>query len=544
MIELRSYQQRCLDHLYAWWVDHPGADQAPLLTVPTGGGKSIIIAELCRLLFDTWPEEHPRTVVLVPSKELAEQNAAELRELLPSHLTLGFYSASLGRKVPDADVIVATIGSIYKDAHLLGNIKCVVIDEAHLVNPNGESAGRYRQFLSDLAKYCEFRVVGCTASPFRGNGVWLTEGDKPLFTGVACTVTVKELLEAGHLAPLVRPIDVIKTRIDTDDIEVVNGDYNIKQLSERVGTYLQSAARESCELAADRKKWIAFCATVENANTFCDLLNAQGIYTVVVCGETPKAERAQYVADFRAGKIRCLVTVLALAVGFNVPDVDCILWLRPTKSPITYVQGAGRGLRIAPGKTNCLWIDFSNTTDLLGPVDSIKGRTKKPKQDREAPHCICPECGEIVRPASALICPSCGAQIREEEVKQAAAPSTAPILSNQIVTKIYTYPVTKVEYRVHQKEGKPDSLRVDYWSGMRLAFSEWCCLNHEGFAGAKAQAWWVQRVPAEARSFMVPSTRQAMDWIEGGFKLKEPASITINETAKFPTLVSYQWESA
>ena len=122
---LRPYQQRSIDALYQWWVNRPGH---PICTLPTGAGKSVVIAELCRLLFDTWPEEHPRTVVLVPSKELAEQNAAKLRAMLPTHLSVGYYSASLGRKAPTADVIVATIGSVYKDAHLLGNIKCVVID--------------------------------------------------------------------------------------------------------------------------------------------------------------------------------------------------------------------------------------------------------------------------------------------------------------------------------------------------------------------------------------------------------------------------------
>ena len=182
-MELRAYQQNSIDGLYSWWQKHAGIADCPLLVLPDRCRKSVVIAELVRLLFDTWPESHPRTVVLVPSKELAEQNADKLMRILPSHIRVGYYSASLGRKQPDADVIVATIGSIAKSAHLLGNIRCVVIDEAHLVNPDG--AGQYRQFMNDLARYCVFRVVGFTATPFRGNGVWLTDGDEPLFTGIA-----------------------------------------------------------------------------------------------------------------------------------------------------------------------------------------------------------------------------------------------------------------------------------------------------------------------------------------------------------------------
>ena len=135
-------------------------------------------------------------------------------------------------------MIVATIGSIYRDAHLLGNIKVVVVDECHLINPDGAEAGRFRKFLTELARLCSFRIVGYTATPFRGNGVWLTDGKDPLFTGIACTVTAQELLNSGHLAPLVRPIDAMATRINTDGIKTTSGDYNLDELAERVSEYL------------------------------------------------------------------------------------------------------------------------------------------------------------------------------------------------------------------------------------------------------------------------------------------------------------------
>lgn len=536
-MQLRNYQQRTLDELYSWWMRSQGH---PLVTVPTGGGKSVIIAELCRLLFDTWPEEHPRTVVIVPSKELAEQNAEKLVALLPSHIRLGYYSASLGRKNPDADVIVATIGSIYKSAHVLGNIKCVIIDEAHLVNPDGAEAGRYRQFLADLAKYCQFRVVGYTATPFRGNGIWLTDGDDPLFAGVASQVTVKELLEAKFLAPLIRPIDAISTKIDTSGIRTTSGDFNIAQLSERVEDYLPSAAEEACNLAAERKKWIAFCATIVNAEHFAQALRQRGITAEVVTGETPKAEREELIAKFRAGEIRCLVTVLALATGFDVPDVDCILWLRPTQSPVLYVQGAGRGFRIAPGKENCLWLDFSDTTERLGPVDTIKGRKKSRNSDKEgvAPTKTCDNCGEKA-PAAAPICPTCGFEfpVKDQEVRKA---SNAAILSTQIQPRINTYSVDDVQYRLHQKEGKPDSLRVDYWSGIRMVASEWVCLDHTGFARGKAEQWWKSRNP-DGFQHIPGNTTQAVEWLNTGFEPKKPSAIVVNETGKFPEIVKHLW---
>lgn len=536
---LRPYQQRSIDALYTWWHQHPATTDAPLCVLPTGAGKSVVIAELCRLLFDTWPEDHPRTVVLVPSKELAEQNAAKLRAMLPSHLSVGYYSASLG-KAPTADVIVATIGSVYRAAHLLGNIRCVVIDEAHLVNPDGAEAGRYRQFLADLAKLCRFRVVGYTATPFRGNGVWLTDGEAPLFTGTACTVTVKELLESGHLAPLVRPMDAMTTRIDTGGIATTSGDYNVAELADRVDDYLPAAAAEACTLAADRKKWIAFTPTVVNANALVLLLNARGVKSAVVCGETPKSDRQRLIDDFRAGRLRCLVTVLALATGFDVPDVDCILWLRPTQSPVLYVQGAGRGLRTSDGKNDCLWLDFSDTTERLGPVDTIKGRKRQKRADKEAaaPFKICDECGERA-PAAAPICPSCGYQFPPTE-REVRAASNAAILSAQVVPKINTYPVTDVTYHLHHKVGSPDSMRVDYHSGLRKVCSEWVCVCHTGFAQAKAQTWWNRRVSDPWRT---DCDNPAMSAVALAFKHAiKPAAIVVNETGKFPEIVKHLWE--
>lgn len=534
---LRPYQQACLDALYHWWMDHPGVGEAPIMVLPTGAGKSIILAELCRLLFDTWPDEHPRTVILVPSKELAEQNAEKLVALLPDHLSVGYYSASIGRKQPNADVIVATIGSIYRQAHQLGNIKCVLIDECHLCNPNGTEAGRYRQFLTDLARYCTFRVAGCTATPFRGNGVWLTDGDSPLFTGICHEVKPRDLLEMGFLAQLSPPETAVDTRIDTSDVRISNGDFVISELSEQVDRYLPAVAEESARLAADRKKWLAFTATVANAERLCGLFNERGIKAAVVCGETPKQERAALIEAYRAGRLRCLVTVLALATGFDVPDVDCLIWCRPTQSPVLFVQGAGRGMRIAPGKEDCLWLDFSDTTERLGPVDAIRGRKKPRKaQDPTAPYAICNECGERVRPASALICPHCGAILREPEVAASRPVSTAPIMAHQLQKKLSTYDVTRVECHRHRKAGSPDSMRVDYFSGLRRVASEWICLEHTGWARAKAETWWLRRSNGKmAPPNSIDEALDVADWL-----LRRPTTIVVNESGRYPEIVKIE----
>ena len=558
MIELREYQQKSLDATHHWWQHHAGYDQIPLVVMPTASGKSVVIAELARLMFDTWPDMHPRTVVLVPSKELAEQNAEKLRALLPSNLSVGYYSASLGSKQPDADVIVATIGSIWKAAHLLGDIKCVVIDEAHLVNPDGQEMGRYRKFLTQLAKYCKFRVVGFTATPFRGNGVWLTDGEVPLFNGVAITVKVQDLLNLNFLSPLIRPVDTIATRINTEGISTRNGDYNISELEKCVSDYLEGAADDACKLAVDRKKWIAFLPTVANAKQFAQLLNDRNIPTAIVTGKTPKKERERLVKAFREGEYRSLVTVLALATGFDVPDVDCICWLRPTRSPVLYVQGAGRGMRIAPGKTDCLWLDFSDTTERLGPVDTIKGRPKKPPTgDRSGPQAVCPECGETVIPASLQFCPSCGAQMRENATDHQREASNAAIMSYQKISYVTTHKVNRVTYAPHNKPGKPTSIRVDYWADLTIVATEWVCPLHGGFATDKAQRWIDKRTPdPDYRSYSCDPDSEGIhdikdgssgfwslpDWINTfAGELRQPIAITVDKKLPFPSVIKYQF---
>lgn len=535
---LREYQSRAVTDLFAWWTKHQKDHDIPLLVLPTAAGKSVICAEIVRQMWDQWPLFHPRTVVLVPSKELAEQNAAKLRALLPHTISVGFVSASLGTKKYNADVIVATIGSIHKAAHLLGNIKAVVIDEAHLVSQKAGDAGMYRTFLSKLGELCEFRTVGMTATPFRGNGVWLTDGDEPLFTGIASRVSMRELLNAKFIAPLVPPTKHIETRIDASHVGISNGDYKVGELSREVEKYLAKVAIEATRIASERKKWIAFTPSVANAESLSDKLNKQGIVSAVVCGETPKQEREDLIRQFKEHQIHCLVTVLALSVGFDVPDVDCIIWCRPTKSPVLYVQGMGRGTRIADGKDDCLVLDFTDTVERLGPVDTIQGRAKKRSGPQEAPYSICPDCGERNAPA-ALVCIYCQGQIREEEeaAPMDAKVSLAALLSSASeIGELIWHDVTRVDYAIHRKEGKPDSLRVDYFSGLLRTASEWVCFDHHGYAKEKAYQWWARRNP---NGIQPNNTFVAFGLSK---QLSSPSRIATRKNGKYTEVKHYEFD--
>jgi DNA repair protein RadD len=243
------------------------------------------------------------------------------------------------------------------------------------------------------------------------------------------------------------------------------------------------------------------------------------------------------IRQFKSHQIHCLVTVLALSVGFDVPDVDCIIWCRPTKSPVLYVQGMGRGTRIADGKTDCLVLDFTDTVERLGPVDTIQGRAKKRSGPQEAPYSICPDCGERNAPA-AFVCVHCGATIREEEAKPLDAKvSYAALLSSQTaMAELVWHDVSRTDYALHRKEGKPDSLRVDYYSGLLRVASEWVCFSHVGYARQKAENWWMRR----ERKSMPSGTQEALEWLEF-YDIEEPVRIATRKNGKYTEVKDYEF---
>lgn len=533
-MKLREYQNRALDELWTWFGKHN--DGNPIVEACVGAGKSLMIAALAQRADVEFPGT--RVLVLVHQKELLEQNVEKIVAIWPSS-DIGIYSAAHGRKQLGKQITYATIGSIWKKAHELGRIDIVLADECHLINP--KETGMWRSFLADLAKYNpRTRCIGWTGTPFRGNGVWLTAGDEALFSNISTRVTMKELLGLNFLSPLLPATTV--TRIDAHDVRTSGDDYVVSELAKVTDTevLVEATCGEIVQLAADRKRWLVFAVTVEHAQHVCSALRRRGVVAEVVSAKTPKAERNRLINDYRAGRLRCLVNVAVLTTGFDVPEVDFIALLRATKSPVLYVQIAGRGMRIASGKTDCLWADFTDTTSLMGPVDEVKGKLPTGGRKGVAPHKLCPTCGSQ-NAAAATECADCGFMFPEpERIKHGDKASAAAILSSQKQTMFTTVPVDEVRYRLHEKPGSPPSLRVEYYEGMMRMASEWVCLSHEGYARKKAETWWTTRSKIDA----IPgSVDVAVEWLNYDDSiLRRPAAIIINRTAKYPQIVSYQWE--
>lgn len=540
----RPYQNRVLEELWAWF--YANVVGHPIISACVGAGKSLLIALIAQRMDREVPGT--RVVVVVHQKELLEQNLEKLLRVWP-HADVGIFSAAKGRRDVGRQITFATIGSIHKHAALLGRVDILMADECHLINPKDE--GTWRKLIKDLTTYNKnLRVIGLTGTDFRGNGVYLTEGEHALFTHTATRVPMSELLDLGFLCPLV-PAPV-STRIDTGEVRTSGFDYVVSDLAKAADKpeLIEATCAEIVALSAERKRCLVFAVTVEHARHVRDALRRRGQSAELVSGNTPKGEREAIIHLYRIGRIKYLVNVGCFTTGFDVQEVDFIALLRATKSPVLYVQMAGRGMRcvgadinesIANGKSDCMWADFTDTTERLGPVDAIKGRAATNGRGKgEAPTKVCDNCGSR-NPTSALICCDCKHPFPEpERIKHAATTTGAAVLSGQI-SPIKTVDIAEVQYHLHKKEGKPASLRVSYFEKDRLTPTarEWVCLSHPGFVRVKAERWWCERKTIQE---IPPSAEAAIEWLnyDKGI-LHVPEKIHINVNSTYPDIVGFTW---
>ena len=474
---LRDYQQRSINQLYKWLENNSGN---PCLVLPTGAGKSHVIAALCKDALQSWPET--RILMLTHVKELIEQNAEKMRQHWPN-APMGIYSASIGQKILGEPITFAGIQSIRKCADKIGHVDLIIIDECHLVNHNDE--GGYRSLIADLVQINPaLRVIGLTATPFRlGHGL-IT--DKPaIFDALLEPVTIEELITKGHLMPL--RSKVTTTQLDITGVHKRGGEYIERELQQAVDTddINQKVVAEIKSLAGNRKAWLLFCAGVAHAEHVALELQTQGISAACITGATTKNQRERLLKEYKAGRIQALTNANVLTTGFDYPDIDLIAMLRPTMSPGLYVQMAGRGLRPKSHTDHCLVLDFAGVVEQHGPITAVKPPNKEKKGEGKAPTKTCEFCGEIVA-ISTIECPSCGAVFEQKE--------KPPLeLRNVDIMGLDATEMTVVDWHwqkyISKTSGK-HMLSVRYYSDRMdvQPITEYFPVLHEGYAGQKARA--------------------------------------------------------
>lgn len=544
MYTLRPYQGDAVESVYRHLREK---DTNPCVVIPTAGGKSLCIAEVAKDAVTKW---NGRVMILAHVKELVEQNAAKLKGICPE-LPVGVYSAGLDSRETDAPVIVAGIQSVYNKIDSFQPFDLVMIDEVHMVPPDGE--GRYRTFL-EAAKRVNPRVrlVGWTATPYRTQGGLICKPEN-LLNEVCYEIGVKELINRGYISNITARAGKVKA--DTEGLHIRAGEFVAEDVEKLMGEerLVMSACHEIVELTKDRQACLIFCTSVAHCKKVAaQIAKLSGEECAVVTGDTPDLERAETIRRLRgesvttdlfgttAGPLRYCCNVSVLTTGTDIPRLDTIALLRPTNSPGLLVQMVGRGFRLSPetGKTECLVLDYGRNIERHGPIDMIKVR--EPGQGGGGPLAKeCPECRTIVN-LSVMLCPTCGHQWpRKEPERQSheATAAKAAILSGEVTVE--KFPVMHTDYQVWEKRGAPHgsprTVRVTYDVDYLTHYSEWLCPEHTGYARRKFEKWW-----REHAQLGCPMPRTAEEVCEHAFAgmLREVKVITVRFVSgqKYPEI--------
>ena len=575
-MELRPYQSEAVEAVY----NHLRTkDNNPCVVLPTGTGKSIVIAKIVSDAVKNW---NGRALILAHVKELLEQNAGKIKALCPD-IPIGIFSAGLKSRDTSEAVIVAGIQSVYDKACDLGAFDVIIVDEAHLIAPDGD--GMYRTFLKDMKIINpHVRVIGLTATPFRLKGGLICQPEN-ILNEVCYEAGLKEMIADGYLSPLVSKAGRAEAKLD--NLRIRGGEFIADEVSSAMDTdeLVSSACREIVELTRDRKSVLIFTTSVEHCKHVAEKIAAfSGRECAIVTGDTNQSERAEIIDRFK-GKVipadlfgtpkpplKFLANVNVLTTGFDAPNTDCVVLLRPTNSAGLLVQMIGRGTRLSPEtqKSNCLVLDYGGNILRHGPVDMIRVKEPGAGKGGDAPAKKCPQCLALIHAAYSA-CPECGYVFPPPETSNISrTASSAGVLSGQVD---YTdYEVQGTYYAVHEKRyadparydrergtglnskngfvvnqskyseadvRPPKTMRVDYQIGFNDFKSEWVCPEHTGYAHGKFEKWWRERA---ALGCPVPKTAHEAVSLANEGLLAEPESITVKTVAgeKFDRITGWR----
>ena len=420
----------------------------------------------------------------------------------------------------------------------------VLVHNCHLIAPEGD--GMYRTFLSDMKVINpHVRVIGLTATPFRLKGGLICKPEN-ILNEICYEAGLKEMIQQGYLSPLISRAG--RAEANLANLHIRGGEFISDEVAAAMDNdaLVTSACREIVELTRDRKSVLIFTASVDHCKHVAEKIQAfSGKECAIVTGDTSPAERAEIIARFKGEFIpadlfgtpkpplKFLANVNVLTCGFDAPNTDCVVMLRPTNSPGLLIQCAGRGTRLSPetGKSSCLFLDYGGNILRHGPLDMIKVKEPGSGKGGDAPAKKCPQCLALIH-AGYTACPECGYVFppKESNDKMTQTASSAGVISGQVD---YTdYVVLDVYYCVHEKRGTdpdaPKTMRVDYQVGFNEFKSEWVCPEHTGYARGKFEKWWHER--AALGCPMPRSAREAVSLANEGL-LAAPESITVKTIA-------------
>jgi len=379
-VQLRDYQKLAVEAIHASWAK---GHKAPLVVCPTASGKTIIAASAMHLL---WEGREKRSLFLAHRRELLDQTAEKIHLVSPN-VSIGIVQSSrneLGQNITVASIQTLAHRSKSRLNELIANgpYGLVVCDEAHHAVS--------KQWTGVLRKLREANpemlLFGMTATPGRADGTALDS----VFDDIAFERNLFDMIAHGWL---VQPKGILVTLdLDLDLVEKRNGDFVNAQLSQLMNTeHVNRAVVEAWQTFGHDRKTIVYAVDIDHGTALAQDFRDAGYAAESVSSKTKTKERDAIFARFRTGQTKLLVNVEIATEGYDEPSVEAILFARPTESQGLYAQILGRGLRLWPGKVDCLVIDCVGNSTKHYPVQlaTLAGldleKSLGRKTDEEAP---------------------------------------------------------------------------------------------------------------------------------------------------------------
>lgn len=555
---LRDYQHDAVNSLWRYFEEMHGN---PLVLAPTGTGKSVIIAAFIMMVMRAFRQT--RVIAATHVETLIAQNFAKLLHLWPT-APAGVFSAGLKRREMK-QITFAGIQSVWDKSLAFGYVDFLIIDEAHLLNPNDEAM--YQKFIAGLRRANpKLKIIGLTATGWRLGMGSLLDGN--IFTDIAIDMTTRDawnwFIDCGYLAPL--SSKRTSFHLSAEGVPIRGGEFVLSALQDAVDkeAITRQAIEEMLHWGQTRDRWLVFATGVDHCEHVSTLLNAYGIDSVPIHSKLKGGRAQDHLNAFKRGDVRAAVSMNKLTTGIDVPEIDLIGVLRHTCSSSLWVQMLGRGTRpvyadghdlttvqgrlaaisAGPKPLGALVLDFARNTERLGPVNDpvIPDPKKKGKRAGVAPVRVCPACAEYVH-ASKTVCPKCGYEFGVV-LKIEGEASVKDVMARDAANEphVELLDVDRVTWNYHKrgKSKKPPVLRVSHYekNGIRR-FEEWLCFEHpKGGARTHAQNWWRERVAPEMRAQIgVPQTVE--EAVELMPHLRIPKQMRVWTNTTYPRIVSY-----
>lgn len=444
MANLRPYQKACVDVLSRTL----SITDRALVRLPTAAGKTLIFTEF----FKKYQRPDLKFAVIVNRNELVEQTYERFR----GHFNnLSVYSAGFGEKCLDGNMIIASIQSL--DDVVIPGLTCVALDEVHNF---GSMDGRYARFLD---RHPMTKVIGFTATPWNNNRPIYGQPDS-FFSKIDFEISMSELIDGGFILPPI--FKAPKHQIDTSALRVRLGEYVAEDVDELVLDVDKTKAQvfDAIPRLSGRKKVLWVCASIKHAELLCALVNAAGEKATYMHSKLSKDDQAQSKHMFENGDYRHMCCVMMATEGYDYPAIDAVCFMRPTKSATLFVQVIGRALRLSPGKTNALVLDYGRVVENCGPIEKPKAIQNSFQTDKKSAQVkyeiwACPKCFSYV-PIEKKACDDCGFEkaVESRDVTKSLTAKAISYDGNMVVgadTGSFVVKAVKVKAHLGRKSKKP-----------------------------------------------------------------------------------------